>query len=323
MKLKHRAIALLTKYVPRETLRAIYRGYIGAVHAIKYGDSTFPRIITIEINSHCNRACTYCPNVVAPQSSRLIDPKVFEAIARRIGEINYTGVVDFIFFSEPTLHKKLADCIAIVKKYAPNCITRISTNGDFLSTESVASYRAAGLDRVYVMRHVPTPDGWVARINSLAAEFPGLFTIMDIEQLERTIGLNNYGGVVDIQKVLDGGTNKDGSPSCKVHEHIAQITIDGDWNLCCTDFAKSYSFGNLVASDIMTIWRNRRFMQMRTELRSGVAKLQVCRDCFIFSNNSKWAGEHGLKTYNSTITAGGEINTVSRSKAMGGAGTKQ
>ena len=314
MKIKHQTVKLLTKYVPRELLRKVYATYIAGVHQIKYGDSTFPRIITIEINSHCNRACTYCPNVVAPQTAKLINPADFEIIAKRIGDIKYTGVVDFIFFSEPTLHKRLAEYISIVKKYTPHCLPRISTNGDFLTHESVESYVKAGLDRVYVMRHVPTPEGWVERIQKLATEFPGVFTVMDIEELEKSIGLNNYGGVVDIQKVLDGGKNTDGSPSCKVHQHIAQITVTGDWNLCCTDFAKTYKFGNLIETDILTIWRSKRFTQMRADLRAGKAVLQVCKDCFIFSNNKKWTEEQKIKTYNEQLQAGKSFATESRAE---------
>lgn len=315
MKLKRKIIHLLTRYLAFNWLRRLYINFSALQNKIKYGDSTFPRIITIEISSHCNRACTYYPNVVAPQKPKLIDPELFELIAKRIGDIKYSGVVDFIFFSEPTLHPRLAEYVAMVKKYAPNCIPRISTNGDILNTERVKSYVDAGMDRIYVMRHVPTPEGWVENIDRLAEEFPGVFVKMDIEELENTIGLNNFGGVVETKRVLDGGKTKDGSPSCTIHTHVAQITVTGDWNLCCTDYAKTYKFGNLKDKSILEIWNDSRFVKMRKELRSGIARLQVCKDCFIFSNNKKYMSERGLKTFSEQIDSGEAFSTVSRTES--------
>ena len=287
MKLKTQTIRFLTKHADFAFLRKLYASYFHINSYLRYGDPYFPRIITIEISSHCNRACTYCPNVVAPQTPRLINEDNFKRIVARIKEIRYNGVVDFIFFSEPTLHPKLAEYIAHVKREVPWCIPRISTNGDLLTSKKVKAFVDAGLERVYVMRHVPTPDGWVENIDNLDKEFPGVFVKMDIEEVERTVGLNHYGGVVEVKKVIKALPNKDGSPSCRIHNHIAQITIDGDWNLCCTDWAKTISFGNVIQTPILELWYSDKFKKMRKDLRAGVARLNVCKDCFVFSNHNK------------------------------------
>lgn len=287
MKLKTQTIRFLTKHADFTFLRRLYAYYFHTMSWVRYGDPYFPRIITIEISSHCNRSCTYCPNVVAPQKPRLINEELFRKIVSRLKEIRYNGVVDFIFFSEPTLHPKLAEYIAIVKKEVPCCIPRISTNGDLLTTEKVQALVSAGLERVYVMRHIPTPEGWRENIDKLDKEFPGVFVKMDIEEAERVVGLNNFGGLVHVNKVMKAIPNRDGSPSCKIHNHIAQITIDGDWDLCCTDWQKTLSFGNLTEKPIMEVWNSKLFTKMRRDLRAGKATLKVCQDCFVFSNHEK------------------------------------
>ena len=287
MKLKTTIIRLLTKHADFTFLRRLYAYYFHAMSWVRYGDPYFPRIITIEISSHCNRACTYCPNVVTPQKPRLINEESFRKIVSRLREIKYNGVVDFIFFNEPTLHPKLAKYVEIVKKEVPWCMPRISTNGDLLTSEKVKSLVDAGLERVYVMRHVPTPEGWRENIDKLDKEFPGVFVKMDIEEVERTVGLNHFGGLVHVEKILKAIPNKDGSPSCKIHNHIAQITVDGDWDLCCTDWAKTLSFGSVIKRPIMDVWHDPLFVKMRKDLRGGKATLKVCQDCFVFSNHGK------------------------------------
>jgi len=280
--LKRECIRYLTRHMDCAALRKMYHIYAYAVNWVNHGNPLFPRMMTIEINSHCNRACSYCPNFIAPQAARLIKPEVFRKIVDRIAEIDYAGVVDFIFFSEPTLHPKLAEYMAHLTERAPRCIPRISTNGDFLTETSVQRLLDAGINRIYAMRHLPTPEGWPERIARLSDRFPGLFVRMDIEQVETTVGLNHYGGLVKVRHLMKPETNSVGKAVCRVHAHLAQFTIDGDWDLCCTDFGKTYRFGNLLDQSIMEIWNQPAFVAIRRGLRDGRPPLPICKSCFCF-----------------------------------------
>lgn len=276
--MKKKLIRLLTKLLPLKILRGIYIGYSSVTAFLKYGDSKFPRIISIEISTHCNRACTYCPNIAYPQQPRLIKEEVISKIISRLGEIKYSGVVDFIFFSEPTLHPKLADYVARVRQVVPNAIPRICTNGDLLTYDLVKKLSDAGLDRIYPMRHNPTPDGWVENITTLSAQFPGLFQIMDIDDVEREEGLNDFNGLLEVKKHR-GRKIIGGKARCQVHRHVAQLTVDGDWNLCCIDYAKTRSFGSLISRSMMDIWRDPEFVKARAMLESGKPITKTCVTC--------------------------------------------
>jgi hypothetical protein len=276
--MKKQLIKILTATVPLKVLRKIYITYSGINYRIKYGDSKFPRIITIEISSHCNRICSYCPNVLYPQVAKLMDEEVFNKVAERIGEIDYNGVVDFIFFSEPTLHPKLAKYIKKIKQHAPKSIPRISTNGDFLTEEKVKAFVEAGLDRIYVMRHNPTPEGWVENIEALSKKFPGIFVRMDIDQVEATEGLHDFNGLLEVKKHR-GRHIVEGRARCQVHRHIAQILIDGSWNLCCVDYAKTKQFGSLLKNSILEIWNTPEFARGRGALEAGFPITEVCKTC--------------------------------------------
>lgn len=276
--MKKLTIRLLTKILPRDTLRRVYISYANVSSFLKYGDYKFPRIITIEISSHCNRACAYCPNIIYPQASRLISEEVISKLISRLAEIKYAGVVDFIFFNEPTLNPKLAEYVSRIRKAVPLAIPRISTNGDMLTYELVKKLSDAGLDRIYPMRHNPTPAGWKDNIETLSAQFPGLFQIMDIDDAERDAGLHDFNGLVEV-KNHRGRKIVNGKARCQVHRHIAQFTIDGDWNLCCVDYAKTRSFGSLLNRSILEIWRDPEFVSARNLLESGEPAAEVCKTC--------------------------------------------
>jgi MoaA/NifB/PqqE/SkfB family radical SAM enzyme len=282
-RLKRKIIRSLTRTIHRDKLRACYRLYSYGLHWIKYGDPFFPRIISIEINTHCNRACVYCPNVFTPKAPRLIKQDVFDKIVQRIAELNYSGVVYFVFFNEPTLNPKLKDYIAQLKQHAPKVMTRICTNGDLLTAYTVKQMIESGLDRIYVMRHIPTSNQWSEKMQSLAEAFPGIFVIMDIEDLEKTNGLNDFGGTVNVKNKMIPEKNRHGVPVCRVHAHVAQITIDGKWDLCCTDYGRTHSFGDLMHDSFSSIWKDRSFVVMRNKLRSGQPVLPFCKSCFCFT----------------------------------------
>jgi hypothetical protein len=278
MKIKKLIIRVLTATIPLKPLRWIYRNYSKIEFYLRYKDSKFPRIISIEISTHCNRTCSYCPNVIYPQSAKLIKEEVINKIIKRLGEINYHGVVDFIFFSEPMLHPKLHEFVARVKKAAPHCIPRICTNGDLLTYEKTKRLVEAGLDRIYVMRHNPTPPGWRDNIDMLSAQFPGIFIKMDIDEVERVEGLNDFGGLLEVKKHR-GRTIIKGRARCQVHRHVAQFTVDGDWLLCCVDYAKTKKFGSLMTHSIMEIWKDPAFVKGRTALENGYPITETCKTC--------------------------------------------
>lgn len=279
MKLSQETIVrILTALLPRDTLRKAYHRYSALCAKLKYGDSTFPRIFSIEINTHCNRACTYCPNSISPQKAERMKPAVFLAVVERLREIRYGGVVDFVFFSEPTLHPDLAGCIKLVKDRVPNAITRICTNGDLLDEAKVKTLLAAGLARIYVMRHNPTPAGWRERMERLAQRFSGLFVPMDIDEVENTTGLHDFGGRVPVRKARVP-MRRNGHAYCNVHTHCAQIGVQGDWLLCCVDYERTVTLGNLCEQSILEIWKSPGFRSLRRDLDAGIAKLPVCRRC--------------------------------------------
>jgi hypothetical protein len=274
MNLRQTAVRFLTCALPVQVMRRVYAFYATTNALFRYGDSTFPRIISVEINTHCNRECSYCPNSVSPAPARLIKDEVWYCVLERLKEIKWNGALDFIFFSEPTLHPQLAKKIREAKEACPKCLPRICTNGDLLTESKVRELMDAGLTRIYCMRHNPTPPGWRDNINGLDWKFPGMFVLMDIDEVESNHGLEDFGNKVEVKI-----RRRSAVPSCNMPSHCAQITIDGDWNLCCTDYARSHAYGSLLQYGFMEIWRNPEFRKIRMGLMDGKPPFNACRNC--------------------------------------------
>jgi sulfatase maturation enzyme AslB (radical SAM superfamily) len=66
-------------------------------------------MVEIEINSRCNRACPYCPNVITPRNaSKFIFEHSFTQVFDRLAEAGFIGRLSYHFYGEPLLHPKLA-----------------------------------------------------------------------------------------------------------------------------------------------------------------------------------------------------------------------
>ena len=246
------------------------------------GDRNFPRTLRLEISSHCNRSCEYCPNVFAPQGTKLISEEVLSAFLERIKEIKWKGNVDFIFFNEPLLHKGIVDIIRRVKLAAPWCSPVVTTNGDALTLDLAKELVGVGVRKFFAMDHRPHRPGWMERMRALQRIYPNRVEIFNIDELEESSGLYDYGGQVAVNKVRTKNIIN-GVPACDIHRHLGQIDINGEWLLCCQDFKRSLSFGNILTSSLRTIWNNPEFIKIRKDLLRGQPELSICQKCACFT----------------------------------------
>lgn len=277
--MKKLLVNLVTRYFPQPIMRPLVHQWTRGMNRLKYGDPNFPRMITIEVNTHCNRRCVYCPNVIQPTPSRKINPEVVTAFCKRLSEIRWHGPVDFIFFSEPLLCEDLEKIVSMVCESAPNCVPRISTNGDLLHESRLRGLIDAGLMRFYVMQHNPTSEEWRARMWALSRQFPGYLVLNTIDGVADSVGLFTFRDAVKVSKRHQFPKLKDGSPYCTVPYHNMQIDIDGNWLLCCTHFEREHSWGNILTESFMDIWKKPEFKSARELLTSGKAPFETCHKC--------------------------------------------
>ena len=99
--------------------------------------------IQVEISSHCNASCTYCPHSVfaANWQSRFLSLEAFRNLMPAFGN---THLVYLQGWGEPFLHPQFFEMLQIAK--AAGCMVGTTTNGTLLNRELIEELVDKGLD---------------------------------------------------------------------------------------------------------------------------------------------------------------------------------
>jgi len=241
---------------------------------VRYGEWNFFKSISLEVSVYCNRTCSYCPNTDNVTPREFMSEEVFTTALKRMQEIQYAGIVDFIFYNEPLLDPRLPELVRRVKEAVPNSLPRVTTNGDALTEDLLLKLTKAGVLTFYVTRHVPVKPGWDDRINMLSKKYPQYMTVSDIMKIQADIGLWNRAGLVKVEKEYKVST-------CNAPEGAFVIDRFGNVPLCCCDYFRKNAQGNIMKQSILEIWQASEFARIRKNLHKGVAVLEICKNCIL------------------------------------------
>lgn len=154
-------------------------------------------LTNLEISSLCNLACAYCPasQVSDHRPATLMDDSVFHAAMgwleifvrnKTQQEINLFGV------GEPTLHPRLAEYAAQVRRIHPQGHIQVNTNGIVLAQDPglAADLKAAGVTEIHITDHDAATT--LAALGSCS-----LAGITGVINRDFVTGPNNWAGQVD------------------------------------------------------------------------------------------------------------------------------
>jgi iron-sulfur cluster protein/radical SAM family protein len=139
---------------------------------IPFPDGDYPLFnrISIETISWCNRSCHFCPVAWGDRG----EPKVamtdqlFGKIAEELSQLEFDGVAQLFFLSEPMVDKTLQRKADYLRECCPKSSTYISSNGDVLDSiaksrgieaalERLDSYYQAGINVININVYDPGP----------------------------------------------------------------------------------------------------------------------------------------------------------------------
>lgn len=255
-----------------EIKERVWRRWMDMRHWRLYGDPHFPKLITIEISTECNRACPYCVNSVAPSPKLRMDELTFATVLKRLREIDYRGKVVFSHFSEPTLDERLPRFVRWAKREMPKCHPVIYTNGDHLTRKLVGELVDAGASYISVTRHLPTGEAWELNVRALMRRFPK--HIQFRETLAGRQWLFNFGGSVP------------NPPAARQWNACPSITWNmviyhnADVPLCTCAPYRQPVMGNLKSEKLLDVWRKPVFVALRKQARSGQPTYALCQKCY-------------------------------------------
>lgn len=232
--------------------------------------------IEVEINHHCNKACSYCPNSLSKRKETgHFSDELFELLLSQLQDINYKGRVSFHFYNEPLLSPNLEEYVYLTKNKLPETYIDIFTNGTLLTEKRFRKLIEAGVDKFTVTKHE----------NSKRYVFDETYKNLSDEdkkavkyQQHEKLIFTNRGGI------LDGvGFHKKDPPfalPCFIPMSSLVVTVDGNIIPCYEDFDQKNEMGNIKDTHIKDIWNSEGYRHFRNSLKEGRrAMFDVCKTC--------------------------------------------
>jgi MoaA/NifB/PqqE/SkfB family radical SAM enzyme len=123
--------------------------------------------VHLEPTNACNTSCVMCPRGQMTRIPRLMDWGVFKA-AMELLLPTEIPMISLVGFGEPTLHKRLVEMIAYIRRRRPEMILKLTTNGSRLSAQYIDELYSAGLDLIEVSVVGTDPESYQAAMGGLS-----------------------------------------------------------------------------------------------------------------------------------------------------------
>lgn len=254
----------------------------------------YPMFSLVELNiwGTCNRNCEFCPisnpNIFTTRKEGIALSN-YENLLNHLHEIEFSGVILWSMFSEPTLHKEISELALMTKKILPDASLQMTSNGDWIKKkpERMKNLLNAGVDRINLSLY----DGPEQLI-----EFEKIIEMMQINPLQVKlrrrflqdgnigITISNRTGLIDSSLFSTEKTTSPQEPfplkkPCYYPFYQVSIDYNGDVLLCPHDWGKKYIVGNAFNTPLWEIWRSKRLVKARSYLLQSDRSLHPCKKC--------------------------------------------
>lgn len=253
-------------------------------------------LVEFNIWGACNRRCSFCP-VADPEifinRKEGISEKDYQKVLTDLYSIDYSGVILWSMFSEPTLHKKILNLARMTKKTLPNVSLQLTSNGDLFQKKGAVLLELikSGVDRVNISLY--DNEEQFTEFTNIRKRLN--LSTDQIKLRRRYLADGNYGisisnrtGLIDSNKYRDKSekviTTLPLNQPCYYPFYQVGIDYNGDVLLCPHDWAKKYVAGNAFADNIWDIWKNTSFVKARTSLKKGERSFSPCETCDVAGN---------------------------------------
>jgi radical SAM protein with 4Fe4S-binding SPASM domain len=273
--LRERALDTYFKLAQTTVLGRLHQRLRVQRHYRRYGvRSEFMfRAIEMEINSMCNRKCSYCPNITDKRPAGYMDEQLFEKIIGELASIDFDGRISYHFYGEPLLDKRLPAFVSRTKERVPKGSTEIYSNGDFLTLELFRDYLARGLDNFLITQHDNVIPPNLQRILDEATEEERTHLVI---RFAKDRYLINRSGLIKTMKAVKEPLKT----ACDWPLTSMVVTLNGNVVLCCNDYYETEVIGNVRTQSLRDVWTDRRFENFRRALSRGDRTVShLCADC--------------------------------------------
>lgn len=231
--------------------------------------------VLIETRTDCNNHCPFCPHHYNKKEIGIMTWDCYCHVIDSLVDIEYNGRVALMISNEPLLEERLQEMIKYAKNKSPRLFLDITTNGKFLTLETVDNLFYCGLDNININ------DYRGDRKNNLDSISENLKPIMSAYSNNPKLTIQkrslyekwpNYGGNIP------QSFNKDDYGFCNFPFRKLNISYKGDIILCCDDFMYQTCFGNVMKDDLMSCWNRDEYNIIRLALLDN-KRIDICERC--------------------------------------------
>jgi radical SAM protein with 4Fe4S-binding SPASM domain len=268
--------------------------------------------LRIEINSECNRNCSFCPrgndntrwyedeNGNKRKVKKYMDIETVKSLLRQNISQGFKANVGFDFYNEPTLDERLFDILDYARSIGTPRL-EIVTNGDKIKKDkkyaqalfskidfaviSLYDYKDNnGRDKLiawwdnYLKNEVKIPWSKFKATGANVKYENGYYVYSGYSnragQIPRVRGKRKFMAHANRDKDLPL------TASCKKIHSKMNIRFDGEVSICCEDSLIEYSLGNINEKTIQEVWYGDKMKQATKLLNRGLRKdIKPCSKC--------------------------------------------
>ena len=264
----------------------------------------------IEITSHCNWRCKFCPVSLDPKPHEVMPMDLFTEIVEKLAEVKTLRFVTFHFFNEPTLDPNFAARIHILARFglklslSTNCSGLTRSKIELLSESGVLHHLVVNMpsvDEHEFSRMTGSRSYRVAKRNlqsaievltpiTITVNGKGDSLARNVAELTSTYGAQG----VEVRPTLTcdraGAVSGEFDQSVQVTGRLrgctwpvshAYFTVRGDLLICCNDYYQTVTYGNVRQGSIDELMTSPQAVRLRRRVFGidDAPAQYVCRSC--------------------------------------------
>ena len=242
------------------------RRSLGTKEDLKYiepGRGPFDKTkrIAIELSNICNYATLHkrCPlNQV--KEYKILPEKIVYHVLETGKKYDFRGYIAFDIYNEPGIDPRLMMFIKKTREMLPKAKILLQTNGFYFDQTLAEEFEKNGVDIIRISAYTPEEG---ERLSKIKLKIPIIVTPIVLDnRLER-------------YSLPEVECNK----PCYAPLNELIITYEGRISLCCKEWRRQYTFGDLNKQSLEEVLKSKEIRQVYDRLSKGDRFLDVCRRC--------------------------------------------
>lgn len=235
--------------------------------------------ISIEINSYCNRSCSFCTRTNDNRIKVRMPEELVHKVLDELAAINYKGLISFHFYNEVFTDKRIFSFFQKCKDLGLN--NYLFTNGDFLDEEVVKKLSNYNIEEFTLSIYDwITDDDFDKKCREFndkldLSKYPWNFIIVK--------GGENFGNRAGYVNHKVEEVSLPIKAACSKIETKMEIRYDGTVVMCCIDYHAVHPIGNINYENVIDIWYSEVRQNQISDLKKGLRNCyKLCSKCSDF-----------------------------------------